>query len=109
MARFHGVVGYAEAVETPPGSGVWVNVVEEFPYYGDVLRNSRSLEDSDKVNSDINIGNSISIVADEYAFDHFFNLKYVMWSGKRWSVTTVEVNSPRLILTLGGLYNGPTP
>jgi hypothetical protein len=109
MTRFHGEVGYGESVETPPGSGNWVVVVEEFPYSGHVIRNTRALEETEKVNDDINIGNSISIVADQYAFDHIFNIKYAMWMGKRWKVTTVEVQRPRLLLTLGGLYNGPTP
>lgn len=109
MTRFFGVVGYGESVEDPPGSGVWVDRVTEYHYQGDVVRNTRTLESGDSVNSDISVGNSISIVADEFAVGHFFNIKYVMWQGARWTVTTVEVREPRLILTLGGIYNGPTP
>ena len=109
MTRFFGVVGYGESVEDPPESGVWVDRVEEFPYQGDVVRNTRSLDSGEKLNNDISVGNSISIVADEYAVGHFFMIKYVMWQGVRWTVTNVEVREPRLILTLGGVYNGPTP
>ncbi len=109
MARFFGEIGYGDSVETFPGSGVWVDVITEFPYRGDVIRNTRNLEDSEKFNSNITVANSISVVADGYAFEHFFNIKYVRWAGVLWTVTTVEVRSPRLILNLGSVYNGPTP
>lgn len=109
MARFYGEVGYGNSVETPPESGVWVDEMVEFPYQGDVIRNSRTLETGSSVNDDITVGNSISIVADQYAIDYFSNIKYVRWMGVLWTVTTVEVRSPRLILSLGSVYNGPTP
>ncbi len=108
MARFFGEVGYGDSVETPLGSGVWVDVVTEFPYQGDVIRNTRNLKDGKSINDDITVANSISVVADEFAFEHFFNIKYVRWAGVLWTVTTVEVRSPRLILSLGSVYNGPT-
>lgn len=107
MARFHGEVGYGESVEDPPDSGVWVMQITEFPYFGDVLRNTRKLDSGESVNDDITVGNRISIVADQYAIDHFFKIKYVRWMGVTWTVTTVEVQAPRLILNLGGKYNGP--
>lgn len=108
MAKFYGVIGYAaEAVETVPG--VYEDSVVEFPYFGDVVRNTRKLQDGDKVNSDVSVGNSISIVADEYANEHIFAMRYVSWRGSLWIVSDVEVQRPRLILRLGGVYNGPTP
>ena len=109
MARFYGQVGYGNSVETPPGSGVWKNDMVEFSYRGDVVRKSRTLDSGEKINNDITIGNSISIVADQYAYEHFAKIKYVRWAGVNWIVTTVEVQSPRLILSLGSVYNGPTP
>ncbi len=108
MARFFGEVGYGDSVETPLGSGVWVDVITEFDYQGDVIRNTRNLKDGESVNDDITVANSISVVADEYAFEHFFNIKYIRWAGVLWTVTTVEVRNPRLILSLGSVYNGPT-
>lgn len=109
MTRFYGVVGYGESVETPSGSGVWKNVITEHPYYGDEVRNIRRLQEGESVNKDIAVTNSISIVADEYANQHFHKIKYVEWNGVRWTVQTVEVRRPRLILNLGEVYNGPTP
>lgn len=109
MARFYDKVGYGETVEDPVGSGVWVDQITEFPYFGDVVRNARQLDDAEKLNDDISVNNSISIVADEYAIEHFFLIKYVRWNGVLWTVTTVEVQRPRLILRLGSVYNGSTP
>lgn len=106
--RFHGEVGYGESVETPADSGVWEMQITEFPYFGDVVRNSRRLESGESVNDDITVGNRISIVADQYAIEHFHKIKYVRWAGNPWKVTSVEVQAPRLILSLGGIYNGPT-
>jgi hypothetical protein len=108
MAKFHGAVGYAvDPVETKPG--IWVEQMVEHKYFGDVLRNTRQLEETGKVNKDISVGNSISIVADAYANDHFFAIRYVEWAGALWGVDDVEVQSPRLLLRLGGVYNGPRP
>jgi hypothetical protein len=108
MPRFHGAVGYGVSSESPAGSGVWKDTITEIEYFGDVVRNTRSTESGDQLNDDITVGNSISIVADEYANNNFLNIKYVSWSGVLWTVTQVEVQSPRLILTLGRVYNGPT-
>jgi hypothetical protein len=107
MARFFGRVGYGSSVESAPG--VWVDVIVEKSYYGDVVRNSRQLREGENLNFDLNVQNSISIVADAYAQEHFFEIRYVEWAGVLWTVTSVEVQSPRLILRLGEVYNGPTP
>lgn len=106
MAKFYGEIGYGESIETVPG--VWEDVITERKYYGDVLRNTRSLQSGEKVNNDISVNNSISIVADPYAHEHFFAMRYIRWAGTLWIVSNVEVQRPRLILRLGGVYNGPT-
>lgn len=107
MAKFYGEIGYGETVETRPG--VWEDNIVERKYYGDVIRNTRRLEEGEKVNNDLSVGNSINIVADAYANEHFFAIRYIKWAGTLWTVSDVEVQSPRLILRLGGVYNGQTP
>lgn len=107
MAKFYGEVGYGEPVESPPDSGIWVDQIVEHPYFGDVTRKSSSLVEGESLNSDITVGNTISIVANEYAIDHFMKIKYVRWAGVCWTVTNVVVQPPRLVLTLGSVYNGP--
>ena len=107
MAKFHGKVGYGQTVDK--GNGVHELVITERSYFGDVVRNARRLERDDKIISDVSPDNSISIVADAYANGHFFAIKYVEWMGALWVVSSVDVQSPRLVLRLGGVYNGPTP
>lgn len=106
MAKFSGVVGFGESVETAPG--VYQDVITEYPYFGDVVQNSRKLTEGEYLNNDLTTGNSISIVADPYAREHFFAIRYVRWAGTLWTVTNVDDKRPRLILRLGGVYNGPT-
>lgn len=106
MARFAGEIGYSENVQT--AQGVWKAVISKRNYKGDVLRNNRQLERSDTVNANIAVNNSFSIVADAYAFQNFFNMLYLRWLGTNWIITNVEVQRPRLILTIGGVYNGNT-
>lgn len=107
MARFYGSVGYAEAnIETAPS--VFQDDVVERSYFGDVIRDNRKQTVGDTVNPDISLQNSISIVADAYAYEHFYQIRYVMWNGVAWIVTDVEVQRPRLILRVGGVYNGET-
>ena len=103
MPKFYGAVGYAETVEISPG--VWEEQITERNYYGDVIRNTRRLQSADKINDDINVSNEISIVADPYANDHFYAIRYVVFQGAKWKVSNIDVQYPRLILSLGGLYN----
>jgi hypothetical protein len=105
MARFYGRVGYGESVETAPG--VWEDTITDVSYFGDVVKNIRQTRDGASVNNDLSVNNSISIVADAYANEHFFAIRYVEWAGTLWTVSEVEVRSPRLLLILGGVYNGP--
>lgn len=106
MAKFYDVIGYGESVETKPG--VWRDIIVERKYYGDIKRNVRVLKEGEQVNNDITVQNSISILADAYAYEHFFAIRYIKWAGALWTVSHVEVQRPRLILRLGGVYNGPT-
>lgn len=108
MPKFYGVIGYGETVESETAPGVYVDQIVKVKYYGDVIRNTRRLQEGEYLNNDLSVGNSISIVADEYAYNHFHNIRYIEWAGARWTVSDVEVQRPRLLLRLGKVYNGPT-
>ena len=103
MAKFFGKIGYAVSVEMSPG--VWGEQITEREYFGDLIRNTRRLQASDKLNDDINISNEISIVADPFAYQNFHSMRYVEFMGAKWKISNVEVQYPRLILTVGGVYN----
>ena len=104
MAKYYGAIGYVERVEKTPG--VWKEQITERMYSGDLLRNTSRFQSSDKLNDDINISNDISIIADPYARDNFHSMRYVEFMGAKWKISNVEVQYPRLRLTLGGEYNG---
>lgn len=105
MTKFYGKIGYTETKETTPG--VWKEKNTERPYFGDLLRNTNKFQSSDQLNDNINISNEISIVADPYARDNFHLMRYVCFGALdvKWKIISVEVQYPRLILTVGGVYN----
>lgn len=105
MAKFHGPIGFVTTEETSPG--VYTEKVVEREYYGDVLRNYKRYENTSNYNPDITISNEISIVADPYAFETFFAMRYVKWMGTAWTISSVDAAEyPRLKLSIGGVYNG---
>lgn len=110
MAKYFGEIGYAEPDQVETAPGVWEDVIIERKLSGDVLRNNRRLNPAvQQANNDITVGVTLSVVADAYAQEHFFAIRYARWVGILWTVSTVDVESPRLLLTLGGVYNGPEP
>lgn len=103
MAKWFGKIGYAQTVETRPG--IYEDKIVDREYFGDVIRNTRRLQSSDQLNDDINISNEISIVADPFAYDNFHSIRYVEFMNSKWKVSNVDVQYPRLNLSLGGVYN----
>jgi hypothetical protein len=106
MAKFHGVIGFGETQEV--ADGVWAEAITTRLYFGDVVRNTVKIQEGQFLNNDLSVQNSISILADNYANEHLFAIRFVQWAGAYWDVTSVEQLSPRLLLRLGGVYSGPT-
>lgn len=104
MAKWFGKIGYIVQVQTAPS--VWKNQDEVREYFGDVIRNtSRWSSNPNSTNDDLNIDNQISIVADQFAYQNFHSMKWIEFMGAKWKIAKVEVQHPRLILTIGGVYN----
>lgn len=103
MAKFYGKIGFFESIDN--GNGIWKDNIIERPYYGDLMRNISQNQSSNQINDNININNNISILADPYANENFQHIRYVEFMGNKWKVISVEVQYPRLILTIGGVYN----
>jgi hypothetical protein len=102
MAKWYGKVGYIVNEEVEPG--LWVEKPTEKEYFGDTLSDMAKWSSSGRVNDNLNISSKVSIVADPFAFQNFSHIKYVEIMGKMWSVSMIEPQFPRLILTVGGLY-----
>lgn len=103
MAKFFGKIGYAETKQTSPG--VWEEEITEREYFGDITRNTRRLQSSGNLNDNIVVANDISIISDPFANQNFHAMRYVEFMGTKWKISNVEVQYPRLILTLGDQYN----
>jgi hypothetical protein len=103
MAKFYGVIGYIKTVEVEPG--IWEEQTIEHNYYGDITRPISRFQPSGGVNDDINVSNNISIVADPFANENFQYMRYVVLMGAKWKITNIEIQFPRLLLTVGGVYN----
>ena len=104
MAKFYGVIGYAETKDD--GHGVWTEEIIEKEHYGDLLQDTRRYQQSGNVNDNIVISNRISIIADPFAMENSHLIRYVKFMGTKWKVSSIEIQYPRLILTLGDVYNG---
>lgn len=107
MAKFYGVIGYALPKEIRPG--YWGDEIVERKYRGDIVLDQRRWQSADKVNDDLNIDNSISIVADQYAYDNSGVMKYIVWNNTPWKVQSFSINRPRIVIQIGGIYNGERP
>ncbi len=104
MSKFYGPIGYVTQQEISPG--IWDDVAVERSYRGDILQNIRKWEPTEHKNDDVVISNRISIIADIFAYENLSTIRYVSWMGIRWKVNNIEIQRPRLILTLGEVYNG---
>jgi len=104
MAKFHGVIGYVESVETAPG--VFSEIVVERNCSGDILRNNRRWENTGRVNDNLVIDNRFSIIADEFSISNIQRMRYLKIYESSWKIISFEIQRPRIILIVGGVYNG---
>lgn len=107
MARFHDKVGFLIPMDNQI-TGISEPVPVEKPYYGRILEHSRRWDSSDSTNDDLTITNQISITANDYAFKYLSSIAYVRWKKGCWKVSSIRVKGPEIVLTLGGVWNGPT-
>ena len=109
MGLFYGPIGFVETVEDPEGSGIWVEKPIERFYRGNVSRYGKRWDSgSQQINPNLTISNTISIVADPFISNHLYSIRYIKWLGSYWEVASAEVETPRITLSIGGVYNGPT-
>jgi len=103
MAKYSGKIGFYETVETSPG--IWEEQIVEKKYIGDIVKNFKRYQNVGEISDNISLSNNISIIADMYAYSNFNKIKYITYLGTKWKVDSIEVERPRLILSIGGVYN----
>ena len=104
MNKWYGNIGYADTKEVEPG--IWEEQITVKPYFGDVISKVGKFQITSEVNDDKDVAVKLSIVADPYAENHFRSMRYVEMWGEKWKITSVEPARPRIILQIGGLWNG---
>lgn len=103
MAKYSGLVGYGSQVETRPG--VWITDDKEIRMRGDLIRQNADIN-NENINNGIELRNRISLIGNAYTFDNWFNMKWIELNGQKWKISSVEVQRPRLIVSIGGLWHG---
>lgn len=107
MAKFYGPVGFAILRESSPG--IWKEEYDEsHSYKGDVSRRRQNWQSSSNLNSNLDISTEISIIGDAFLYANFPAIRYILWDGVRYEVSSVVVERPRLILTVKGVFNVAT-
>lgn len=107
MAKFYGTIGFVVTAEDPDNPGVWGEQTVEKKYPGDLIKVTRRLQNnSNSVNDNVTISNELSIVADPYANQNMYAMRYVVFNGAKWKIESISVEYPRLKLSIGGVYNG---
>ena len=101
------MVGFSKSAESETKPGTWEEVITERKYFGDVTKDFRKSQSSDKIVRDVTIGNQFSILADPFAFENLEFMKYIKHLGIAWTIESIEVQYPRLIISVGGRWNGP--
>ena len=107
--KFHGAIGFSSTIESPANSGIWIEQTTERDYYGDVLQNYRKWDSAQTLNDNFGLDNRISVLADSYLKSNVQRMRYVKMDGAVWEISRFEIQRPRIIISLGGIYNGPTP
>lgn len=105
----HGNIGFQLPLrEVRPG--VWKPeeiVIKHYTWDLDRLFNSESRASS--INTEMRLNNTISIVADPFLNNNITSIIWVEFLGAKWQVSSIDAsNPPRLLITLGGVYNDET-
>ena len=103
MSKCSGMIGYTLAVETQPG--VWTESITEKKYYGDIIKDNRKIVDSSEINGSVIVDNRISVVSNSFMLDNMEFMRYITFMNSKWKIRSLDINPPRIIISMGGLYN----
>jgi len=108
--RYCAKLGFRDTKEKFDADGnptsIWVEVITERTYKADVINNTYRNQQQESVNDNYVINVKLSMLAcDAFTISHLNSIIYCDWLGHKWKVTSVDIQRPRLIVTLGGDYN----
>lgn len=98
------VLGFSEKnKEVRPG--VWKMQPEEVTHRAKLLTYNKDYDSGEEVNDDLKLRNRYEIVMKDKKLD-YQDMRYVIVKGTKWKVSALEFLEVRIIITLGGVYNG---
>lgn len=100
--KFSGKVGIAKVHETRPG--IFREEIVSRGCRGDLIRLTRRMNETHAAPG-LTFGNTFSFIADLFTNENLMNIRYIEWRGVKWSAVNVEVQPPRLLITVGGPYH----
>lgn len=104
MGKFFGTIGLVIMEQTAPG--VYMPKTVTKSCYGEVLNVTKRWQGAaEQVNDNLNIDSRISILSNKFLTENLSHIRFVEWMGALWKVTSVELSYPRIILSIGGVYN----
>lgn len=107
MNKFYGKVGFAINTNSEEDPDAYMDTIVERAYYGDILRNSHRYSQGSTLSGDLTISNQFSIISDPFANEHSDAMRYIVYNSTKWAITDVDISQyPRLIVSVGGKYNG---
>lgn len=100
-------IGSGESVEVRPG--IWEDVITEVSYLAEVRQRTEAFSTADSVLPQYRTTTSVSVLTDRTLRLDNSDLRYVLYGGVRWSISSAVHEPPRLTLFVGEEYNGPLP
>lgn len=100
--KWFGEIGYF--VESNNVDGIVTDSFITQQYYGDIIKDYKTNTSENAVNEDFELSNRISVVADPYLISHFHKIAWISFMETKFKVRSVELQYPRLIVSLGGVF-----
>ena len=106
--KYTGKIGFA--VMKNEGEGIYTEEIEEKVYYGDLLSSRWNNENNQNSPLVVNcffviLNNSISVICDKYLSENISVIRYITYKNSKWCITGIEIQPPRIIINIGGIYN----
>lgn len=100
-------LGFAESKQVRPG--IWDDEITEVPKLAEVRQRTETFQVEGNVIPEYKTTTSVSVLSQGPVKPDYSNLRYVLYAGERWIVTSAVHEPPRMTLFIGEVYSGPIP
>ena len=100
-------LGFAEEQQVRPG--IWDDVITEVPKLADIAQRTEAFEVEGNILPEYRTSTTVSVLSQGPVKPDYSNLRYVLYAGERWIVSSAVHAPPRLTIYIGEVYSGPIP